>query len=115
MAYGDAPAPVAVRSSALDEDGPTASFAGQHETVLNVVGLDAVLAAVERTWRSLRSEAALTYRRAHGLPETGLALAVLVQRMVRADVSGSPSASTRSLGATTTSSSTLPGASARAW
>ncbi len=85
---GDDPTPVAVRSSALDEDGPTASFAGQHETVLNVVGLDAVLAAVDRTWRSLRCEAALAYRRAHGMPETGLALAVLVQRMVRADVSG---------------------------
>ncbi len=84
----DGAAPVAVRSSALDEDGPTASFAGQHETVLNVVGFDAVLAAVDRTWRSLRSEAALAYRRAHGLPETGLALAVLVQRMVRADASG---------------------------
>jgi phosphoenolpyruvate synthase/pyruvate phosphate dikinase len=85
---GEAPPPVAVRSSAIDEDGPTASFAGQHDTILNVVGADAVLEAIERTWRSLRSDAALAYRRSHGLPLTGLALAVLVQRLVLADASG---------------------------
>ncbi|MFO8151282.1 MAG: PEP/pyruvate-binding domain-containing protein, partial [Trueperaceae bacterium] len=83
-----APAPVAVRSSALDEDGPASSFAGQHETILGVVGLDAVLEAIERTWASLRSDTALAYRRDHGLPEDGLALAVLVQRLVVADASG---------------------------
>ncbi len=82
------PGPVAVRSSALDEDGPSASFAGQHETILGVVGLDAVLEAIARTWASLRSDAALTYRRDHGLPQDGLALAVLVQRLVVADASG---------------------------
>ena len=87
---GDAspPPPVAVRSSALDEDGPAASFAGQHETILGVVGLDAVLEAIDRTWASLHSETALAYRRDHGLPEDGLALAVLVQRLVLADASG---------------------------
>jgi len=87
---GDAspPPPVAVRSSALDEDGPAASFAGQHETILGVVGLDAVLEAIARTWASLRSDAALAYRRDHGLPEDGLALAVLVQNLVVADASG---------------------------
>ena len=87
---GDAspPPPVAVRSSALDEDGPAASFAGQHETILGVVGLDAMLEAIERTWASLRSDAALAYRRDHGLTEDGLALAVLVQRLVVADASG---------------------------
>lgn len=84
----DPPPPVAVRSSALDEDGPAASFAGQHETVLGVIGADAVLEAIERTWRSLHAPAALAYRRAHGLPVDGLALAVLVQRLVRADCSG---------------------------
>lgn len=82
------PPPVAVRSSALDEDGPTASFAGQHETILDVVGIDAVLAAIERTWSSLHAPAALAYRRTHGLPLDGLALAVLVQRLVPADRSG---------------------------
>ncbi len=85
---GSPPAPVAVRSSALDEDGPAASFAGQHATILGVVGLDAVLEAIEQTWASLRSEAALAYRRDHGLPKDGLALAVLVQRLVVADASG---------------------------
>jgi rifampicin phosphotransferase len=82
------PDPVAVRSSALDEDGPSASFAGQHDTFLNIVGLDALLEAIARTWRSLGAEGALAYRRAHGLPTEGLALAVLVQRLVVADASG---------------------------
>jgi pyruvate,water dikinase len=82
------PPPVAVRSSAIDEDGPTASFAGQHETVLDVVGLDAVLASIERSWRSLHAPAALAYRRSQGLPVEGIALAVLVQKLVRADRSG---------------------------
>jgi rifampicin phosphotransferase len=82
------PDPVAVRSSALDEDGPAASFAGQHDTFLNIVGLDALLDAIARTWRSLGAEGALAYRRAHGLPTEGLALAVLVQRLVVADASG---------------------------
>jgi rifampicin phosphotransferase len=85
---GAEPDPVAVRSSGIDEDGASASFAGQHETILNVVGLEALLDAVERTWRSLRSEGALAYRRAHGLPVEGMALAVLVQRLVVADASG---------------------------
>lgn len=79
---------VAVRSSALDEDGPYASFAGQHDTHLNVVGLDAVLIAIDGTWRSLRSDAAMAYRRRHDLGVDGLALAVLVQKMVPADVAG---------------------------
>ena len=79
---------VAVRSSAVDEDGAEASFAGQHDTVLNVRGGESVLAAVTATWASLRSETALAYRRERGLDEDGLALAVLVQRMVWADAAG---------------------------
>jgi phosphoenolpyruvate synthase/pyruvate phosphate dikinase len=79
---------VAVRSSAIDEDGPTASFAGQHETLLNVHGVDALLAAVEQCWASARSPQALAYRRLHGLGTDRIALAVLVQALVRADVSG---------------------------
>ena len=79
---------VAVRSSAVDEDGAEASFAGQHDTALNVRGADAVVAAVEATWASLRSEATLAYRRDHALSEDDLALAVLVQRMVWADAAG---------------------------
>ena len=79
---------VAVRSSAVDEDGAEASFAGQHDTALNVRGADAVLDAVAATWASLRSGTALAYRREHGIDAHDLALAVLVQRMVWADAAG---------------------------
>ena len=54
--------PLAVRSSAVGEDSRVASFAGQHQTLLNVVGDDAVLAAIRRVWQSGRDEAALAYR-----------------------------------------------------
>jgi len=57
----------AVRSSAVDEDRATASFAGQHETYLNIVGEDAILEAITRCWDSARSERALDYRRRQGL------------------------------------------------
>jgi pyruvate,water dikinase len=81
------PAPsVAVRSSAVDEDGAHASFAGQHETYLNVIGAEAVAEAVERCWDSASAERALEYRRQQGLPVDGVRLAVLVQHLVRADV-----------------------------
>ena len=79
---------VAVRSSAVDEDGAEASFAGQHDTLLNVRGAEAVAAAVASIWASLRSETALAYRRQRSLDDDHLALAVLVQRMVWADVAG---------------------------
>lgn len=78
---------VAVRSSAMDEDGGNASFAGQHETYLNVVGVDAVLEAVRRCWASAFSSRALEYRRGRGLDRQEIRVAVLVQRMVPADVS----------------------------
>jgi phosphoenolpyruvate synthase/pyruvate phosphate dikinase len=79
--------PVAVRSSALDEDGDLASFAGQHETELNVVGVDDVLDAVVRCWASGRNERALAYREQQGLDTKGVRLAVLVQQLVMADTS----------------------------
>lgn len=79
--------PVAVRSSALDEDGDLASFAGQHETELNLVGVDAVLGAVARIWASARNERALAYRRQQGLEIEEVRLAVLVQQLVLADTS----------------------------
>jgi phosphoenolpyruvate synthase/pyruvate phosphate dikinase len=78
---------VAVRSSAVDEDGATASFAGQHETYLNIVGADAIIQAVTRCWESARSERALEYRRKQGLSVERLQLAVLVQQLVASDVS----------------------------
>ena len=78
--------PVAVRSSALDEDGAKASFAGQHETLLNVSGADAVVAAVARCARSARSDRATAYRAHHAL-EDATGVAVLVQLLVPADAS----------------------------
>jgi phosphoenolpyruvate synthase/pyruvate phosphate dikinase len=76
----------AVRSSAVDEDGATASFAGQHETYLNIVGADAIVQAVTRCWESARSEHALDYRRQQGLSVERPQIAVLVQQLVAADV-----------------------------
>ncbi|HEY3474327.1 MAG TPA: PEP/pyruvate-binding domain-containing protein, partial [Anaerolineales bacterium] len=77
----------AVRSSAVDEDGITASFAGQHETYLNIVGAEAIIQAVIRCWESARSERALEYRRQQGLSVEHVQIAVLVQQLVAADVS----------------------------
>jgi pyruvate,water dikinase len=76
----------AVRSSAVDEDGMTASFAGQHETYLNIVGADAILQAVILCWESARSEHAVHYRRQQGLSVERPQIAVLVQQLVAADV-----------------------------
>jgi phosphoenolpyruvate synthase/pyruvate phosphate dikinase len=76
----------AVRSSAVDEDGATASFAGQHETYLNIVGADAIIEAVTRCWESARSERALEYRRQQGLSVECPQIAVFVQQLVAADV-----------------------------
>jgi pyruvate,water dikinase len=78
---------VAVRSSAVDEDGAVASFAGQHETYLNIVGADAIIQAVTRCWESARSDRALEYRRQQGLSVNRPQLAVLVQQLVASDVS----------------------------
>lgn len=84
---GEAEPAVAVRSSAVDEDGVGASFAGQHETYLNIAGVAAVAEAVRRCWRSGQSERALEYRRHHGLAPDGARMAVLVQQLVVADAS----------------------------
>ncbi len=86
-ALGDGAA-VAVRSSATAEDLPSASFAGQQDTYLNVVGVDAVLDAVRRCWASLWTDRAVAYRADTGLPYAGTQLAVVVQRMVDARVAG---------------------------
>jgi phosphoenolpyruvate synthase/pyruvate phosphate dikinase len=77
----------AVRSSAVDEDGAAASFAGQHETYLNIVGADAIIQAVTRCWESARSERALEYRRQQGLSVERPQIAVFVQQLVASDVS----------------------------
>lgn len=78
---------VAVRSSAIDEDGRAASFAGQYETYLNIVGPDAVAGAVRRCWAAMKSPRVLEYRRRYGLPLDRGRIAVLVQQLVPADVS----------------------------
>ncbi|MCX6498676.1 MAG: phosphoenolpyruvate synthase, partial [Arthrobacter sp.] len=80
--------PVAVRSSATAEDLPFASFAGQQDTFLNVVGVDAVLAAVRQCWASLWTDRAVSYRATHGISPAAVSLAVVVQRMVDATVAG---------------------------
>ena len=79
---------VAVRSSATAEDLPEASFAGQQDTILEVEGEDAVLDAVRRCWASLFNERAVAYRATHRVDERAVRLAVVVQRMVEADVAG---------------------------
>ena len=79
---------VAVRSSAVDEDGGDNSFAGQHDTFLNMKGGDAVACAVVRCWASLDGEVAVEYRRQSGLAIDDARMAVVVQQMVPADISG---------------------------
>jgi pyruvate, water dikinase len=78
--------PVAVRSSALDEDGADASFAGQQETYLWIRGAEAVHDALRRCWASLYSPEAMSYRARMG--SASPAMGVTVQRMVDAAVSG---------------------------
>jgi pyruvate,water dikinase len=78
----------AVRSSASAEDLPGASFAGQQDSYLNVVGVDAVLWHVRRCWASLFTERAVSYRQQHGFDHRTLRMAVLVQTMVLPDAAG---------------------------
>ncbi|GCF09840.1 PEP/pyruvate-binding domain-containing protein [Dictyobacter arantiisoli] len=82
------PIPVAVRSSATAEDLPFASFAGQQDTYLNIVGIEAVLDAVQRCWASLWTERAVSYRENLGLDQSSVKLAVVVQRMIQSSVAG---------------------------
>jgi rifampicin phosphotransferase len=78
----------AVRSSATAEDLPTASFAGQQDTYLNVVGPAAILEHVSRCWASLFTERAVTYRLRNGFDHRKVHMAVVVQQMVFADAAG---------------------------
>ncbi|MGH3981718.1 MAG: PEP/pyruvate-binding domain-containing protein [Pseudonocardiaceae bacterium] len=80
--------PVAVRSSATAEDLPWASFAGQQDTYLNIVGVDAVLDAVRRCWASLWTDRAVSYRTTNGIDHVTVRLAVVVQQMVEPQVAG---------------------------
>ncbi|MHC0063908.1 phosphoenolpyruvate synthase [Nostoc sp. UIC 10890] len=80
---------VAVRSSATAEDLPDASFAGQQETYLNVVGAEGVLAACHKCFASIFTDRAISYRHAKGFDHFSIALAVGVQKMVRSDLATS--------------------------
>ncbi|HAL49047.1 MAG TPA: phosphoenolpyruvate synthase [Dehalococcoidia bacterium] len=80
--------PVAVRSSATAEDLEHASFAGQQDTYLNVVGVADLISAVRSCWASLFEARATYYREENGIEHSQVSMAVAVQRMVPSDVSG---------------------------
>jgi pyruvate,water dikinase len=75
--------PVAIRSSATAEDLPDASFAGQYDTFLNIEGLNRICETVKRCFASMWTSRAIAYRNNSDIPHDGMALAVVVQRMVR--------------------------------
>ena len=84
----DSTAAWAVRSSATAEDSPEASFAGQHDSFLNVRGAEAVAAAVKRCWLSLFSERAISYRLQKHIATGRTQMAVVVQHLIDADAAG---------------------------
>ena len=86
LTEGHAGASFAVRSSATAEDLPDASFAGQQETFLNVVGIDDVLAKMREVFASLYNDRAISYRVHKGFAHADVALSAGVQRMVRSDL-----------------------------
>ncbi len=79
----------AVRSSATAEDLPDASFAGQQETFLNVVGLDSIKASIKQVFASLFNDRAISYRVHQGFEHKGVALSAGIQKMVRSDIGAS--------------------------
>jgi pyruvate,water dikinase len=85
-AHGEQETDVAVRSSATAEDLPTASFAGQQETFLNVRGAAELDAAIRRCMASLYTDRAIVYRHQQRIPHRDVALSVGVQKMVRSDL-----------------------------
>jgi pyruvate,water dikinase len=80
--------PVAVRSSATAEDLPDASFAGQQDTYLWQIGLEAVTEHIRKCWASLFTSRAIIYRLKNDIPNEGLSMAVVVQKMVDSRVAG---------------------------
>jgi phosphoenolpyruvate synthase/pyruvate phosphate dikinase len=78
----------AVRSSATAEDLPTASFAGQQDTYLNIIGKEAILNHVRKCWASLFTDRAISYRLQNGFDHRKVSLAVVIQKMVFPDVAG---------------------------
>ncbi|MDD2677679.1 MAG: phosphoenolpyruvate synthase, partial [Methylacidiphilaceae bacterium] len=86
---GGQPADVAVRSSATAEDLPTASFAGQQESYLNIQGEDQLLVACKRCFASLFTDRAISYRIDKGFDHLRIALSIGIQKMVRSDLAAS--------------------------
>ncbi|MCY8201537.1 phosphoenolpyruvate synthase [Bacillus subtilis] len=78
----------AVRSSATAEDLPHASFAGQQDTYLNIIGVDAILQHISKCWASLFTDRAVIYRMQNGFGHSQVYLSVIVQRMVSPQASG---------------------------
>ncbi|CAF1744603.1 Phosphoenolpyruvate synthase [Bacillus subtilis] len=78
----------AVRSSATAEDLPHASFAGQQDTYLNIIGVDAILQHISKCWASLFTDRAVIYRMQNGFDHSQVYLSVIVQRMVFPQASG---------------------------
>ena len=87
--YGDKNTDVAVRSSATAEDLPDASFAGQQETYLNIVGEKDLLVACKKCYASLFTDRAISYREDKGFSHFDVALSIGVQKMVRSDLASS--------------------------
>ncbi|MDO8263309.1 MAG: PEP/pyruvate-binding domain-containing protein, partial [Gallionella sp.] len=86
LSEGNPQASFAVRSSATAEDLPDASFAGQQETFLNVVGIDEILHKVREVFASLYNDRAISYRVHQGFAHEHVALSAGIQRMVRSDL-----------------------------
>ncbi len=87
--YGPEAVDVAVRSSALSEDSPTASFAGQQESFLNVYGVEQVLIATRNCMASLFTDRAIVYRIEQGFDHLKIGISVGIQKMVRSDKASS--------------------------
>ena len=78
----------AVRSSATAEDLPHASFAGQQDTFLNIIGVPSILRHISKCWASLYTERAVIYRLQNGFSHQGVSISVIVQRMIFPEASG---------------------------
>ena len=84
--YGNDEIEVAIRSSALAEDLPNASFAGQHDTYLNITGPDNVIQSIKECFASLFNSRAISYRQTHNIDFNDVKISVAVQKMIRSDI-----------------------------
>ena len=84
--YGNKPIEVAVRSSALAEDLPNASFAGQHDTFLNILGDECLLQSVKDCFASLFNTRAVSYRNSNNIKFSEIKISVAIQKMIRSDI-----------------------------